>query len=151
MEAKIYHIYNRGNHKEHICFKLKDYYVLKKIITKRLKDSCIDLLLLCIMPNHFHFVIGTYKPEHIPTAMRDIGRNYTVYMNRKYNLVGHLFQGPYKRKSVNNLVYFRVLVEYIRKNPQDISSVMGGICKSFENEELVQYYELLLGRKVLHL
>lgn len=151
MESKIFHIYNRGNHKENICFRQQDYNVLKKIIIEKFRHSDIDLLLLCIMPNHFHLVIGTYKAEKIPTAMRDIGRNYTVYMNRRYSLVGHLFQGPYKRKIVNNLVYFRVLVEYIRKNPQEISSLRGSICKSFENEDLVRYYELLLETEILSL
>lgn len=143
METKLYHIYNRGNHKELICFRKKDYIVLKKMFTHLFDCQRFDLVSLCIMPNHYHLVLGGYK-EEISTVMRDIGRNYTTYMNRSYGLVGHLFQGPYKRKVVDNFVYFRVLIEYLRQNPVKLKHDEYKIFEFQENKNLIKYYDFLL-------
>ena len=79
--------------------------------------------------------------------MRDLGRSYTVYMNKKYGLVGHLFQGPYQKRVVKNYIYYRVLVEYIKQNPKKLEKFDGGIFLLEENKGLIEYYDLLLSDK----
>ena len=89
---ELYHIYNRGNHKEQICFDSKDLNVLKKMFLELIGSSKkASLISLCIMPNHYHVLVAIKKRKDLSVWMREIGRNYTIYMNRKYSLVGRIF------------------------------------------------------------
>ena len=147
MDTTILHVYNRGNHKGPISFRKEDLFVLKKMFFKHLQPRYFDIISLCIMPNHYHLLIAYQCSKMLSTSMMDIGRNYTVYMNKKYGLVGHLFQGPYRRKIVKNYIYYRVLVEYIKGNPQKLSQIGGGMFLLKENTKLIEYYNLLLSEK----
>lgn len=47
------------------------------------------------MDNHFHLLIET-PDANIKRIMQNINTSYTVYINRKYQRSGRLFQGRYK-------------------------------------------------------
>jgi len=146
---EMYHIYNRGNHKEQICFDVVDLRVLRKMFLRAFTGNRWDSLIsLCIMPNHYHILLATEKPRLLPLSMRDISRNYTAYMNKKHGLVGHIFQGSYQKRSVEHFMYFRTLVEYIRNNPKELT-FSKHLSFLVENEKLVEYYDFLLTTKNL--
>lgn len=147
MEASIYHIYNRGNHKEAIFFRKTDLFILRKMIYKHFPTRYFDLVSFCIMPNHYHVLVATQYQKKFANCMRDLGREYTVYMNKKYGLVGHLFQGPYKRKAVKNYVYYRVLLEYIKENPRSFKGFGEQPFLFMENRKLIEYYDILLSEQ----
>ena len=48
-----------------------------------------------LMENHFHLVVMT--PEgNLSQWMHQLKTAYTVYFNRRHQVVGHLFQGRFK-------------------------------------------------------
>lgn len=148
---ELYHVYNRGNHKGNICFDNMDLNVLKKMFFDSLsslygKESSV--VSLCIMPNHYHLLVDVAKKEFLSMAMRDIGREYTAYMNRKYGLAGRLFQGPYNKKLVGDFIYFRTLVQYMRDYPKEMKYYKH-LTTLVENEQLIEYYDFLLSTKNL--
>jgi hypothetical protein len=49
--------------------------------------------------------------------MQKLALSYTVPFNRFYNRTGHLFQGPYRLKSVDDTRYLVHLSRYIHLNP----------------------------------
>ena len=49
--------------------------------------------------------------------MQGLQQSYTLYFNRKYKLVGHLFQGRYKDILCDRDCYLLELVRYIHLNP----------------------------------
>jgi hypothetical protein len=49
-----------------------------------------------------------------------------MYFNRKYDLVGRLFQGPYNAKCVRSKEGLVKLLEYVRNNPVEASIVDRG-------------------------
>ena len=49
--------------------------------------------------------------------MQGLQQSYTLYFNRKYTLVGHLFQGRYKDILCDRDAYLLELVRYIHLNP----------------------------------
>jgi len=49
--------------------------------------------------------------------MQGLQQSYTLYFNRKYKLVGHLFQGRYKDILCDRDAYLLELVRYIHLNP----------------------------------
>ena len=52
--------------------------------------------------------------------MSSICTKYSMYFNRKYKRVGHVFQGRYKAVMVTNENQFIYLSKYIHRNPLDI-------------------------------
>jgi hypothetical protein len=49
--------------------------------------------------------------------MQGLNQTYTMYFNRRYRTVGHLFQGRYKAILCDREAYLLGLVKYIHKNP----------------------------------
>ena len=116
----IYHIYNRGNRKSEICKDKEDFIEITKEIEKLFLNDEFDLLCYCIMPNHYHILINQIKNVPISYAMQILGCKYTKYFNRKYKLVGHLFQGQYKCKAIRTSPLLNKTYEYIISNPRNL-------------------------------
>lgn len=75
----------------------------------------ITLLAYCLMPNHFHFFIKQKGVGSIDSFMNSLATRYTMYFNRKYKRVGHLYQGVYKAVLVASEPQFLHLSRYIHK------------------------------------
>ena len=69
------------------------------------------------MRNHFHLLIYQINSDSLEYFTRSILTRYSMYFNKKYKRVGHLFQGRYKAKLINNDEYLIHLTRYIHKNP----------------------------------
>ena len=52
----LYHIYNRGNNRDHIFFNDENYRYFLGKMRKHLLPHC-HLLAWCLMPNHFHWLV----------------------------------------------------------------------------------------------
>lgn len=118
----IYHIYNRGNRKLKICLDPEDYTKIIYLIKRFFPTQSFDILGYCIMPNHFHLLIVKVKNQKISYSMQMLGSAYTRYFNKKYGLVGHLFQGTYKYRNVTTERQLLSTSQYIYKNPQRLST-----------------------------
>lgn len=118
----MYHIMSRGNRKKELFKNKIDYeyylYILKQIKT----DYPFSLTSYCLMRNHIHLQIKTRGIE-IWKIMRQINLYYAKYFNKKYNLVGHLFQGRYKSKLIQDAAYDIGLSRYIHLNPVEAEIV----------------------------
>ncbi|MBU1085289.1 MAG: transposase [Candidatus Beckwithbacteria bacterium] len=135
-----YHIYNRGVAKQNIFNSEKDYKVflsyLKIYLTpedlqgqslqvapsKQLKNysETVNLLVYCLMPNHYHLLIFQKEKYNIADLMRSIGTKYSMYFNRTFKRTGPVFESRYKAVRIieqNHLVY---LSKYIHQNPLDV-------------------------------
>ncbi len=65
-----YHLYNRGNNKQLIFYKEKNYpYFLLKLATYL--TSYLDLFAYCLLPNHFHLLVRIKSVEEILLAAID--------------------------------------------------------------------------------
>ncbi len=124
-----FHIYNRGNNKENIFLNSEDYnfFLLKirqnlfpdetlKRVTPLVENS-FSLICYCLMPNHFHLILK--QNAEIPTSklLTRICTSYAAYFNKKYGRVGHVFQGRFKQKFIENDSYLLWLSAYIHQNP----------------------------------
>lgn len=75
----------------------------------------IVLIAYCLMPNHFHFFVKQNSLGTIDKFMNSLGTRYTMYFNRKYKRVGHLYQGVYKAVLLRTDEQFIYLSKYIHK------------------------------------
>lgn len=138
----VYHLYNRGNRKLKICFDAEDYTRLIHLIKKSFPIQSFDILGYCIMPNHFHLLVVRIKNQNISYSMQILGASYTRYFNKKYCLIGHLFQGTYRYKNVTTGRQLLSTSEYIYKNPQGLS--VRRYPWVYINRRLVESYALIL-------
>jgi putative transposase len=144
---QYYHIYNRGNGKSKIFLDKEDYnkllklfYVYNSEINFRFRDlitsnkidgwdfdrgnSIVDICAWVLMPNHFHLIVishrsDLWKDKHNPITefMRKVFTSYSMYLNKKYNRSGSLFEGKFKSKLIDKEKYLNYLFAYIHLNP----------------------------------
>ncbi len=112
----FYHVIVRGNLKQDIFIDEQDRLEYLERI-KRYKEKCGFIFYAYIlMTNHVHLLIETPKAP-LSKIMQLINFTYTQYFNKKYNKVGHLFQGRYKSFLCDRDEYLLGLLRYIHLNP----------------------------------
>lgn len=131
-----YHIYNRGVEKRDIFLDEQDYTVFLSYIKRHLGKEVVinkrnahvypnyrkDLTLLafCLMPNHFHMLIYQGEDETCMTEyVRSVCTAYSMYFNKKYKRVGHLFQERFKASKISTDSYLQHISRYIHLNPKN--------------------------------
>ncbi|MBI1999390.1 MAG: transposase [Parcubacteria group bacterium] len=90
------------------------------IFDKVAKERPVELHGFCLMPNHFHLLVYSAQNNGIPNYMQRILNAYTKYFNTRYELSGHLFQGPYKAKRIRNEKQLLYTSAYIHRNPREL-------------------------------
>ena len=149
VKNSIYHVYNRGVEKRKIFQDEQDHevflhllkyylspldqnpesYPLKgfsgiTIVRPRPLENLVDevkLLAYCLMPNHFHLLIKQISETGMTRLLQKLLTIYSMYFNKKYDRVGHLFQGPYRAVLVEKDEYLLHLSRYIHLNPSELT------------------------------
>lgn len=134
-DGGYYHIYNRGNRKQQIFVRYRDYERFLKKVVEYKKKYALEVLAYCLMPNHVHFLFQQLTANAISKFMSDLCNSHSRYFNVKYEMVGSLFQGRFKAKRVEKDEYLVHLSRYIHLNPVGLFHMVSK--KSFE--QLLQY------------
>lgn len=87
---------------------------------KKPRRLLVEILVFCLMPNHFHLILKQKKENGIVRFMQKLGTGYSMYFNEKQKRVGPLFQGRFKAVHVNEERYFDYLPYYIHFNSLDL-------------------------------
>ena len=70
------------------------------------------------MDNHYHLLIKIGSdPKELSKFMQRFLTSFCLYINKKYSLVGHVFQGRYKAVLIRNNSYKRSVIKYLKENP----------------------------------
>ena len=115
-DGALYHITSRGNEKNPIYRKGEDYQRFLEILSELPQRYGVILHGYVLMGNHYHLLLETSK-GNITKVMHYLNATYTGYFNRKYNRVGHLFQGRYKGILIEKERYLLSVSRYIHVNP----------------------------------
>ncbi|MDD4767685.1 MAG: transposase [Desulfotomaculaceae bacterium] len=111
-----YHIICRGNYRQEIFRDDIDRLVYLSILRKIQKDIPYLMYSYCLMPNHVHLQIET-GDINISQVMKKINMMYAIYFNKKYDIVGHLFQDRYRAELIGTEPYHLEVSRYIHLNP----------------------------------
>jgi len=112
----FYHVYSRGNQKQPIFFSDDDRYYFLKILRDANERLGVIVHLYCLMNTHYHLTLET--PEsNLSQIMHFINTAYSIYLNKKHERCGHLFQGRFKAILIQADAYARTLAVYIHGNP----------------------------------
>ena len=112
----FYHVIVRGNQKQHVFKDPADFQKYLLTLTVYKKRTGCRIYAYVLMRNHVHLLI---ESGDIPLSkvMQGLNQTYTLYFNRRYHTVGHLFQGRYKAILCDKDAYLLGLVRYIHRNP----------------------------------
>lgn len=112
----FYHVIIRGNQKQRIFKDETDRQKYLLLLTAYKNRTGSRIYAYILMHNHVHLLIET---GGIPLSkvMQGLNQTYTMYYNRKYRTVGHLFQGRYKAILCDRDAYLLGLLKYIHRNP----------------------------------
>jgi putative transposase len=115
-ENALYHVITRGNQKQIVFQNDADFSKYLTILSIYRERYGFILHSYVLMSNHLHLLIETPKTP-LSKIMQGINQSYTMYFNRRYSTVGHLFQGRYKAILCDRDRYQLSLVKYIHLNP----------------------------------
>jgi REP element-mobilizing transposase RayT len=121
-EEALYHVITRGNQRQQVFKDPEDYRRYLKILADYKVRYDYTLYAYALMSNHIHLLMET-KRIPLSKILQGINQSCTIYFNRKYRTVGHLFQGRYKAILCDKDAYLLSLVKYIHLNPIRVKGV----------------------------
>jgi putative transposase len=115
-EGALHHVMARGIEGRSIFLSDQDREDFIERLSIVIPEAKASIYAWVLMPNHLHLFIETGR-DRISRIMRRLLTGYSVYFNRRYRRVGHLFQNRFKSILVEEDTYFLELVRYIHLNP----------------------------------
>lgn len=115
-EGAFYHVIVRGNQRQKIFKDKYDFLKYLEILGRYKRRYQYLIYCYVLMNNHVHLLVEVGKTP-LSKILQGINQGYTMYFNRKYKTVGHLFQGRYKAILCDRDEYLLSLIKYIHLNP----------------------------------
>lgn len=121
----FYHIYNRGNNKQHLFFKEQNYIFFLENFNNYLSHF-LSVYAFCLLPNHFHFLVKTKSENEfletdfgtlIGQRFRMFFMKYAKAINKQMGRTGSLFENTFNRKAICKDTYLINAIVYIHLNP----------------------------------
>lgn len=94
--------------------------IASRKIKRKARKMLVDIHAFCLMPNHYHLLLGSKIENGIPKFMKKLNMAYAKYFNIKHKRTGALFEGRYKSVLIKQESHFTHLPYYIHFNPLDI-------------------------------
>ncbi len=118
----FYHVTMRGNARQAIFRDEEDRDTLEKCLTDASNYYGTEIHAYCWMTNHLHLLLRV-SDEPVFKTVRHFASQYARLFNRKYQGVGHVFQGRHKRRHVATDAYLKQVTRYIHRNPLEAGLV----------------------------
>jgi len=112
-----FHILNRGNNRQTVFYEDDDFEYFLKLFRKYKEELMFKIYHFCLMPNHTHFIIEPTIENSLAKIMMRLTLSYSLYFNKKYKGVGHVWQGRYKSSLIDKENYFLWCGLYNELNP----------------------------------
>jgi putative transposase len=111
------HVIQRGNNRN-ACFAHDSDYLTYLAHLRHLSQQYqCDLHAYCLMTNHVHLLLTPQESEACSFMMRDLGRSYVRYFNRRHDRTGTLWEGRFRSCIVESAEYVLACYRYIELNP----------------------------------
>ncbi len=81
------------------------------------KQTLVDVICFCLMPNHFHLILKQNQDKGISDFLGNIQNSYAKYFNLKRKRTGSLFQSGFKAVLIEDDDQLKHVSRYIHLNP----------------------------------
>ena len=112
-----YHVIVRGNQKQITFIEEEDSAKYLDLLRHYKREYGFKLYGYCLMPNHVHLVLEVKDGINLSKIMQGLNQTYTIWFNKKYKKVCHLWQGRYKSTVIEKDKYMLDCLEYVELNP----------------------------------
>jgi len=114
----IYHVMSRGDRREDIFPNDVDRQDFIKTLAEACQKADWSVHAYCLMRNHYHLVLETPN-ANLVAGMAWLQSSYTIRLNHRHKLCGHVFSGRYKAQLVEagGDGYLRTACDYVHLNP----------------------------------
>lgn len=112
----VHHVMARGDRGEEIFRDEQDRLKFLSYLAEGAERYKIKVHCYVVMENHFHLVATTTE-ANLSKWIHQLKTAYTVYFNRRHQLVGHLFQGRFKSTVIEAEKYLLEVSRYLHLNP----------------------------------
>ena len=124
----MYHVMSRGNppspgyggagRRAKIFLDDVDRHDFIKTLAEACQKTQWQVHAYCLMPNHYHLVLETPEPNLV-AGMAWLQSTYTIRLNHRHKLTGHVLSGRYKAQLVegSGSGYLRTACDYVPLNP----------------------------------
>jgi REP element-mobilizing transposase RayT len=117
------HVVQRGNNRS-ACFGADgDYLAYMAHLAHLSRKYECEIHAYCLMTNHVHLLLTAVDPVACGLLMRDLGRCYVPYFNRRYGRTGTLWEGRFRSCVAESARYVLACYRYIELNPVRASMV----------------------------
>ena len=117
MENVYYHVISRGNQKQSVFLQEADFEKYLCLLKRYKRKYQFSLYAWCLMQNHVHLILEVRKPKDLAKIIQGLNLAYARWFNKRYNKVGHLWQGRFKSMIIEKDKYALDCINYIEANP----------------------------------
>ena len=117
-EGARYHVMSRGDRREDIFLNDVDRQDFLKTLAEACEKTEWQVHAYCLMRNHYHLVLETPQ-ANLVAGMAWLQSTYTIRLNHRHKLFGHVFSGRYKAQLIDDGTngYLRTACDYVHLNP----------------------------------
>jgi len=133
----VHHVTARGDRREEIFRDDRDRSKFLGYLSEGAERYKVKVHCYVLMENHFHLVATTLE-GNLSKWMHQLKTTYTVFFNRRHQVVGHLFQGRFKSTVIEAEKYLLEVSRYLHLNP--VRGVALGQGTPIERRELLREY-----------
>jgi putative transposase len=133
----LYHVTSRGDQRGAIYRDDTDRYIWLEVLGLVCARFHFVVHAYCQMTNHYHLMVETVE-GNLAEGMRQLNGIYSQRVNRRHDLVGHVFQGRYHAVLVQKEAHLLELARYIVLNPS-----RAGMVRSHEEWFWSSYHFML--------
>jgi len=111
-----HHVTQRGNRRETVFFDEDDYALYRDLLFEACAREGVEVWSYCLMPNHVHLILTPRTPEGLGRAIGKAHRRYSLFINARLRVTGHLFQARFA-SVVMDEAHLIAATRYVSLNP----------------------------------
>jgi putative transposase len=121
-----YHITHRGNRKDRIFFRSRDYERYLDLLIEYSSRYDLRVWAYCLMPNHVHLVVCGSQRYSMARTVGNTHRAYARVINMRKGWTGHLWANRYYSSPLDD-AYLWTAARYVELNPVRAGMVLDPI------------------------
>lgn len=111
-----YHVLNRGNNRSVVFHSERDYAQFVALISEAQNRVAMDVIALCLMPNHFHLLVRPAQNDALGKWMQWLLTSHVRQYHKQYRTSGRVWQGRFKAFPVQDDTHLLTVMRYVERN-----------------------------------